>query len=201
MANYFEDQKYFDQFSQEILSQYIIPDFDISNIKEILAKVELNNSICMNVRRKEFVTTRWHIPIDYQEQAMNFIAANNLIENPRYFVISDDIPLVKKELKAYKNIEYIDGIKSLEALYILTHCSNNIMTRSTFSWWGSYLNNKNGFTIVPCNYYDLFKSNSLTYKIQVYINRKLQCKEYPYSHTNHTILYKDINGRNIVEKG
>ncbi len=200
MAYFFESQRYFDKFSKGILSQYTISNFDISNIKEILEQVSLDNSVCMNVRRKEMIKEPYlYIPIDYQEQAMKFIEAEKLVDNPRYFVISDDIALVKEELKAYNGIEYIEGIKSLEALYILSHCKNNIMTVSSFSWWGSYLNNAAGFTIIPCNYHDLFKFKGITYKIQFSTDGANKCNYSPYTHTSYIKQYKYASGQNMVK--
>ncbi len=113
-------------------------------------------------------------------------------------MVSDDIPLVKKELESYNNIEYIEGNTALEGLFILASCKNNIQTKSSYNWWATYLNNNTGFTIVPCNGDPLYKKNSLTYKIPYTINNIDVCNWKSMSIANYVMQYKDDTGQNIM---
>ena len=146
----------------------------------------------MNVRRLDMPLTPGHLPIDFQIQAMEFIKSNNLVQNPKYFVISDNMEAAKSELENYNaDITYISGTANLglNGLNLLSKCANNIQTVSTYSWWGTFLNQQGGFTIAPCDYIDLHKHNGPVYKIQYSINNEKHC-DYSYK-----MLYKK-NGKN-----
>ena len=198
MAGFFENQFYFDKVSSEISEQYTLVNFDASRIQKTLEKVSAENSICMNIRRKDMLLVpKLYLPIDFQEQAIKFIERKELVENPKYFVVSDDIELAKEELKAHSNIEYIEGNTALEGLLILANCRNNIQTKSSYSWWATYLNNNPGFTISPCNYHSLYKQNSLTYKIFYTINNTKICSQKSFNFNKYIIQYKDKEGQNI----
>lgn len=196
MNSHNEIPRLFDQFYHELVEQFVIPNFDTSNIDDLLQQVQQENSICINVRGKEYTKTRYYVPIDYQKSAIKFIESEQLVQNPKYFAITDDIPLAKDGLKEYPDIYYIENKTSLEMLHILSHCKNNIMTYSSFSWWGSYLNQQSNFTIVPCKYYDLYKENHITYKIQFPINNKDACN-HKFKTFNYAMQYKNANGKNI----
>lgn len=199
MAGYIENPSLFDKYREEILEQYTIINFDITGIKDILNEVQKKNSVCINVRGKEYLTTSLSIPISYQQEAIRFINENNLIENPNYYVITDDLPYAKNGLKKFNNIHFIEGKKTLEHLYLLSHCSNNIMAISSFSFWGSYLNQRSSFTIIPCSYQNLYKLNHLTYKI-AYPNTP-KGKECSNDYIDgYVVQYKDSMGNNINEK-
>lgn len=208
MNNFFEEQGYFDNVSSDILSQYNTEKFNTHSdvVAKWLSSIEEENSVCMNIRRKDMINHIFYLPIDFQEQAMQFIKTQKLVDKPQYYVISDDIPLAKKELAKYNNIEYIEGNTALEGLFLLSKCKNNIQTTSTYNWWSTYLNNNTGFLISTCDspadYTDLFRSNIMHYKIRFTINGVDQCNNsnvFKSSEISHLLQYKDNDGHNMIK--
>lgn len=69
-----------------------------------------------------------------------------------YIVCSDDIPWCKRFFSAKRfpgrTFVFIEGESVLTQLYIHTFCNHNIISNSTFSWWGAYLNAVPGQRIV-----------------------------------------------------
>lgn len=77
---------------------------------------------------------------------------NNLIKNieGKVIIISDDINWCKENISG-GNIIYSDG-DFWEDLWLQTLCKDNIISNSTFGWWGAYLNihdNRNVYYDAP----------------------------------------------------
>jgi hypothetical protein len=70
-----------------------------------------------------------------------------------FIFTSDDIDWCKKNFKG-DNIFYSEGNSEYFDLFLATKCAHNILSNSTFSWWGAYLNrNKRKQVIAPQRWY------------------------------------------------
>ena len=77
---------------------------------------------------------------------MNYILSIN--PNSKFYIFSDDFQWVKENLVFTKyNFEFISG-NTIEDLYLMCHCRNNIIANSSFSWWGAWLNKNNNKIVV-----------------------------------------------------
>ncbi|MDO8610808.1 MAG: alpha-1,2-fucosyltransferase, partial [bacterium] len=101
--------------------------------------------ISIHVRRGDFITNKANpqfIGLDYYKSAINKI--NKLVNNPLFFVFSNDIPWCKTNLSSLADdIHYINHNKGKDAykdLLLMSACKHNIVANSTFSWWGAWLN-------------------------------------------------------------
>lgn len=132
---FFQCSKYFDEdFTQWLFS----PSDDIQNqIKERYEELfKLDNICALHVRRGDYLNLRQHPTqsMEYFNAAMENINANT------YIIFSDDILWCKKNFKGnqYHFIEDVDYIE----LFLQARCDHNIISNSSFSWWGAYLNPK-----------------------------------------------------------
>ena len=75
------------------------------------------------------------------------------VENPTFFVFSNDMDWVKKNIQINSRVFYIDinsGNGSYKDMQLMSNCKHNIIANSSFSWWGAWLNeNKNKIVIAP----------------------------------------------------
>lgn len=132
----FQCEKYLDRaFILDLFS----PTDDIKNAlcqryKDILAK----HPTCINVRRGDYckLPHRFNIcSMSYFKKAIQIIG-----RDAYYLVISDDIKWCKKHFKG-DNFFFTDDKRTiLEDLYLQSMCINNIISNSSFSWWGAWLN-------------------------------------------------------------
>lgn len=70
---------------------------------------------------------------------------------PTFFVFSDDIPWVKKNM-SIPDAYYIDWNKHEDSyldMYLMSQCKANIIANSTFSFWGAILGNEKEMVIRP----------------------------------------------------
>lgn len=84
----------------------------------------------------------------YFKNAISYFGKDKL-----YLIISDDIEWCKKNFKG-NNFFFSEGESSIVDLYLQTMCNHNIISNSSFSWWGAWLNNNpEKIVIAPKNWF------------------------------------------------
>ena len=112
--------------------------------KEILKSIQSTNSVSLHIRRGDYLKLQ-HVynrcDLDYYQKAIDFIASK--VESPHFFLFSDDISWVRKNLKLhfpYTIVDFNRGKNSAWDIWLMKNCQHNIIPNSSFSWWGAWLN-------------------------------------------------------------
>jgi len=146
LNGYFQSAKYLDR--EHILELYKIDDDTNRYIENGYDLHFLKNSISIHVRRGDYIGRPRH-PVQemryYNEAITHFPNAN-------FIVFSDDIKWCKENFKG-DEFTFIQEDDYIE-LHLMSMCKHNIIANSSFSWWGSYLNqNKDKIVIAPDNWF------------------------------------------------
>lgn len=142
----FDFEKYRDVFSKAFT---IKVDMDEKN-KDMLNKINKENSIAIHIRRTDHGLLGF-TNLKYYNKAVNHMVEK--IENPHFFIFSDDVNWVKENFKLdYPNT--IVDINNDDTNYfdfeLMKNCKHHIIANSTFSWWAAWLNpNKEKIIIAP----------------------------------------------------
>lgn len=143
---YWQTEKYFKPIEGIIRKEFTFKkELDTSNllVKEQILKT---NSVSIHIRRGDYIKKSRVLnlgsvcTIDYFKQAISLMAEKT--ESPHFFVFSDDMPWVKENLRM-ENITYVDlnhEKDSYKDMQLMSLCQHNIITNSSFSWWGAWLN-------------------------------------------------------------
>jgi hypothetical protein len=152
----FQNEKYFKNIEAEVKQAFSFNPNKVSEETRVTAGMIANeNSVSIHVRRGDYLNKQNLAlfenisTLSYYNKAIEYILAH--VENPVFYVFSDDIPWTKENLKL-PNAFFVDwnfGVRSWEDLFLMTLCKHNIIANSTFSWWGAWLN-KNEYKIVLC---------------------------------------------------
>jgi len=100
----------------------------------------------IHVRRGDYLASSDNYAVcsyDYFKSAINHIGMNK-----KFLITSDDIQWCKKKFKG-ANFFFSEGESAIVDMYLQSCCTNNIISNSSFSWWGAWLN-KNPKKIVIC---------------------------------------------------
>lgn len=159
--------KYFDGYWQswryvfEIenkLRREITPKYKLSqNTEKIMNKISKENAVFIGIRRGDYLTTSkamkhfGNIEMEYYLKAIDYIKVR--VENPVFYIFSNDIKWVKQNMKFDCNAIYRDDeeqTSDVEELFIMAACKHAIIVNSTYYWWGAWLiNNTNKIVIAP----------------------------------------------------
>lgn len=120
--------------------------------QDIIWKKEMmeSNSVSIHVRRGDFVNSKSHdiCNMAYYKKAIAYMKEK--IDNPQFFVFSDDIEYAQKYLG--NEMKYVLHGKEDSDLdmQLMSMCKHNIIPNSSFSFWAAVLNgNKQKIVIFP----------------------------------------------------
>lgn len=147
LDGYWQSEKYFKENESIIRKELRIP----QELKHSLIEKHpflKEDTVSIHVRRGDYVHLPNHHPIqtvEYYKSAYDLIGINDI----NVVVVSDDIQWCKDNLN-FGNTHFIENSSNINDLYIMSLCNHNIMSNSTFSWWGAWLNeNPNKKVIIP----------------------------------------------------
>lgn len=137
---------------------------DFSSIKEISEKskeklehINSVNSVFLGVRRGDYlkcVSKFGTFGQRYYAKAMEIIAEK--VDNPVFFIFSDDIKWVKENMKfpKYNTVYITDTVDDFEDYILMSNCKHSILSNSTYQWWGARRNEYPGKIVVaPKNWF------------------------------------------------
>lgn len=134
----------------------------------LITKIQNENSVSIHIRRGDYQNiTYWRkilgdiCDVKYYKDCLNYI--NKQIDNPQYYIFSDDILWAKENL-AITGAMYVNwnkGIDSWKDMIIMSHCRVNILANSTFSLMGAWLNQrKDAIRIAPTKWRNYYKDTT-----------------------------------------
>ena len=177
---YYQSSKNFLGFKNEIINLFLPTEEFKVKLKNLYPNIFEKNSVSIHVRRGDYLGISEVLPVldkSYFDFCVKGFKKSNI------FIFSNDKEWVKSNLN-YDNTVVVEGLEDYEELWAISLCNHNIMSNSSFSWWGSYLNlNKNKKVFVPSiwfgpkgekNYQSIYENDWK--KILVTFNKgKLMC--------------------------
>jgi len=163
LDGHWTSDKYFIDIEQLIRKELTFKN-QLDERGELLSKKIQNcNSICLNVRRGDYVTNAdinskiGLTNLDYFFNAVELI--NKKTKAPEIFIFSDDIEWCAENLKFNLPTHIVDhsykGHKFEQYLKLMTQCKHFIIPNSTFAWWGAWLSSyKDKVVITPKKWFN-----------------------------------------------
>lgn len=149
------DKKYYSMVKQFLIAR-MRPMENYCNDISIKQKIRNSNSVFIHVRRGDYVNNSSYYDLSqtaYYRNAIEYV--RNKLENPEYFVFSDDIEWCKQYFTDYPDLNFVHykGQSTLGDLGLMLMCKNAIIANSSFSWWGAALDTKQ-VVVRPSKYFN-----------------------------------------------
>lgn len=152
VEGYWQSYKYFNDF-EAILKDNFIFKFPIMSESNLLyQEIRQTNSVCLNIRRGDFLTdkTLGYKDVEFFKMAIAKLEHLTGIKH-KYFIFSDDIEWCSNNFNFIENKIIVDhshkGPKFSNYLQLMMSCKHFIIPNSSFGWWAAYLS-KNSEKIV-----------------------------------------------------
>lgn len=163
----FESAKYFDEYREEILDEFTPKKPKLEKNKKIYNEMRKTESVCVTIRRGDFVRDdylrKMHYVCTPEYFERGIAKMEKLVDNPRFFIFSDDIKWVKENMQFPSGSIFEDGSDPVwEKLRLMYSCKHFIISNSTFSWWAQYLSrNDNKVVIAPKKWKNTYQNEDI----------------------------------------
>lgn len=157
LDGYWQSEKYFLDIKDVIINELVVKTPASNENQKLLKNILIQNSVSVHIRRGDYINNNkvnqlyGTCSLEYYQKACDYISSK--IENPVFYIFSDDIEWAKSNLGNQYNKIFVDinsADKAYEDLRLMSSCKHNIIANSSFSWWGAWLNsNLNKVVIAP----------------------------------------------------
>ena len=139
LDGYFQSEKYFNHNRKQIL--------DLFNLDTDIKLPVSGETVSLHIRRGDYINMPDFHPVcslDYYQEALSKFNDKEYT----FIIFSDDIEWCKQNFD--DNFIISDGKTDYEDMWLMSLCTHNIISNSTFSWWSAWLNkNDNKKVIAP----------------------------------------------------
>ena len=154
LDGYWQTEKYFQDIEDIIKKEFVVKEHLSEQALMLANQIRKNNSVCVNVRRGDFILNSYHNVCDlrYYRKAEAIISSK--IQDPYFYIFSDDIEWCRENLGFYSPATYVShefaGKKFQDYLRLMSYCKHFIIPNSSFAWWAAYLSpSQNNIVIAP----------------------------------------------------
>lgn len=149
---WFQSPKYFAGVEDQVRKAFTYRHELIPESRDLLARIESSNAVCLNVRRTDFLTTDVLNATDEAFFQRGVRHVREHVESPQVFVFSDDIEWCRENLKFSVPTEFVGhehkGFKFGNYLRLMQSCKHFVIPNSSFAWWAAWLNTRPGKIVV-----------------------------------------------------
>lgn len=158
---FFQSEEYFIDYKNDIEKLFDIKKIYRASFQTIFDTLpKARKYITVHVRRGDYIDHKLAMPVSYYHQAISSIDQ----PDNYYIFVSDDSGFVKKEF-AYIPNKYVSVNDEIIDLQFLINADICILSNSSFSWWGAYLNNKATDILAP--YYWLDDAKKIEFPLNI----------------------------------
>lgn len=154
IEGYWQSYKYFQEYETQIKKIFTLKNKILEESKTLLSKISNSNSVCINVRRGDFVSNSFHGVMDIEYYIDSIKLINSKVKVDKFYVFSDDIDWCKNNFEFLENKIIVDhshkGDKFGNYFELMRNCKFFIIPNSSFAWWAAWLSDgKDKIVIAP----------------------------------------------------
>jgi hypothetical protein len=146
LAGYWQREDYFRKYRAALLQELTLKQAPSSASLEIARRMTNCESAFLHVRRIDYAHC---LSSQYYADALRILVER--VKQPSLFVFGDDLAWAKREIPLPAGTQFVshnDDTQNIEDLWLMTQCRHAIVANSSFSWWGAWLNDTTGRTVI-----------------------------------------------------
>lgn len=172
----FQNAAMADEVKEEVQQIFTFAPFENDRNNRLMKEIQACNSIGIHIRKgQDYMSRIWYqntCSLDYYRKAISYIKER--VENPKFYVFADNPEWVKENFQEF-DYQLVEGNPpagwgSHFDMQLMSCCKHNIISNSTYSWWGAFLNkNDDKIVILPKQWFNPASCEEST-------SEKVQCK-------------------------
>ena len=176
MNGVFQNAEMADFVKDEGQTAFSFVPFEKDRNAQLMQEMQACQSVAIHVRKgSDYQSRIWYqntCPLEYYRDSIAYMCKK--INNPKFYVFADNHAWVKEN---FKDFEYTlvegnppAGWGAHFDMQLMSYCKHNIISNSTYSWWGAFLNkNEDKIVILPKQWFNSESCEEST-------SEKVQCK-------------------------
>lgn len=144
LYGYWQSEKWFKEVKEQLYTELRLKnDWEAEEANSVSVHVRLGDYLELQDLYGGICTEEYYI------KAIQYMREH--LEQPKFYIFSDDIKLARKILGTHEDMMYIDNEgDDIRDLQMMSACKHHILANSSFSWWGCWLNRtKGGIVVAP----------------------------------------------------
>ena len=149
LRGYFQTYRYFDHCTDLIRKEFTFKKEIVAAANSFLKDKQSQPTVSIHVRRGDYVELAHHglCDISYYTNAISTYFSDKPYN---FIVVTDDVEWAKSTFVGGDNFFVSETYNQYVDMCIMSLCNHNIIANSTFSWWGSWLNqNPDKLVVAP----------------------------------------------------
>ena len=154
LVGFWQNEKYFKDIEELIKADFTHNNTYPENVAMLAREISNSNSVCLNVRRGDFVNNLAHgfVGTEYISQAVRHI--RKAVSVDKIYVFSDEVGWCAANLRLDIPHQIVShdyaGAKFSSYLGLMVRCKHFIIPNSTFGWWAAWLSsNREKMVVAP----------------------------------------------------
>lgn len=157
----FQNAAMVDSVRDLVLDAFRFEPFANGNNAELMQEMQSCDSVAIHVRKgPDYQSRIWYqntCPLEYYVAAVNMMQKK--IKSPRFYVFTDNPQWVKENFVDF-DYTLVEGNPPAGwgahfDMQLMSYCKHNIISNSTYSWWGAFLNNNaNKIVVIPHQWFN-----------------------------------------------
>jgi hypothetical protein len=142
---FFQSEDYFKEYKNDILKLFTVKPRYKNQFEDVMKSLPSSKKlVVIHIRRADYISYDLVLDPQYFHNAIKQVHT----DDNYYIFTSDDIEFIRKEFDYISN-KYISDNSEIIDFQFLSHADICILSNSSFSWWGAYLNEKSPQVIAP----------------------------------------------------
>lgn len=171
VVGWFQHYQYFERYRNELLKEFALKEaWKVPpQIRELINNRQV---VSIHVRRGDYVTNpdvRKSIGLcgkEYYLAAADYFKRQ--VKDPFFLIFTNDEKWVAENIKDNIPCTIVSnhfGLTDIQEMLLMSQCNHNIISNSTFSWWGAWLNtHQNKIVIAPKRWFRDKKRDNIAMK-------------------------------------
>lgn len=142
---FFQSERYFSTFKDDVKKLFTLKSLHVESFFKIWHALPAHlEMITIHLRRTDYVGSDFILPLSYYHENIKRLNGEN-----RFFIFISDDPKFAEDEFSYLSNKYVSHHSEIIDFQMLIHADICVLSNSSFSWWGAYLNQKKAQIIAP----------------------------------------------------
>lgn len=154
MIGLWQTEEYFSDIVDDIRKQFTFLPFTEEKNLKVCDLMKTENSVAIHIRKgNDYINDKlWDgtCPVGYYYDAIDYI--KKYVKDPHFYLFTDNLQWVKDNIRDinYTVVDWnpIKGKYNFRDMQLMSCAKHNIISNSSYSWWGAWLNPYPGKIVV-----------------------------------------------------